>query len=182
MMSLMLCFSISMPVILLMRRAVDTMWTTSWGPCTALNFLVGAKKLRYYSPQEQTSGRRLSSSVHAKDKRVATGAVIVLSSCELGKMIHNVFRAMGVPWGFGCQLSFLLCEARKYFGENVSLWRRRFHSQASRDQFEAVLKKTFPTRSINIGSFLKVDGEDCFITPSDDESDSEASDSDEKRF
>lgn len=91
MMSLMLCLSISMPVLLLMRRAVDTMWTTSWGPCTALNYLVGARKLRYYSPQDKTTGRRASSSVRAKDKRVVTGAVIVLSSSALGEMIHNVF-------------------------------------------------------------------------------------------
>jgi len=179
MIALMLLQAIPMLLILFFRRAVDTLWTTSWGPCAAVNHLLGKKKFRYYSPQETTNGRRKTSSMRARDKRLVTGTVIVLSLGPFGKLIHDIFRAMNVPWGFAGTISFLLCEARKYYAENVAQYRQRFQDPAMRQRFVADLMEQLDAggllhQSSDIGSFLTVEGSDEFITPSDDEEDTDA--------
>lgn len=168
MMALMVVQAIPMPLIVLFRQAVDAFWTTSWGACAAVNYILGKKKLRYYSPQNAAR----TSSTRASDKRLATGAVIVFSFGPFGKLIHDIFRAMNVPWGFACTTSFLFCEARKYYGANVAQYRHNFQDPAMRQRFVADLMEQLDAeglihQSSDIGSFLTVQGPDEFITPED---------------
>ena len=168
MMALMRVQAIPAPLAERLHQAADEFWTTSWGPSAAINYILGKKKLRYYSPKDAAR----TSSTRAQDKRLATGAVIVLSRSPFGKLIHDIFRAMNVPWGFACTINFLLCEARKYYAKPVAKYRQRFQDQAVRQRFWVDLVKQLGAvglihQGTDIGSFLTVPGSDEFITTGD---------------
>jgi len=147
----------------MLRRAVETWFTTSWGPAKCVNFMTQHRYLRDYSPQDLS---RKTSSTRDRDKRLATVTFLILIHTQLGAMIAAIFKSVGVPYAYAACLSFLYCELRKYYAEHVTGYRRGFDDRATRNAFAEEVAK----HGIDIGCWLNTDGlAEEFITAEEKE-------------
>ena len=151
---------LTMPTFMLIRRTLDTWFETSWGPAAAVNYMLGANRLRYYSPQSE---RHNTSSVRDRDKRLVSACFMIMKHTDFGHMVASVYKAMGVPHSYAATLSFPFCELRKYYGPNVNQYREMFQDSDAR----AALRKELQKYGEDVDSFLFVDSDDDFVTESD---------------
>jgi hypothetical protein len=107
---------VSGDLLLACKLALDKYATTSWGTARIFNTIVGKRVLKSWSPQDKRCEKKSElSPVLVWDQRLCFVYTTLLYHSSLGLIIRRLLQQNGLPdnpWN----VSFALCEVRKYFG------------------------------------------------------------------